>query len=182
MLERIMIKLKTNSYGFTLVELLVVVLIISVLSGTALSLLNTGGIRGKANDAQRIADIQKIQAALELYFADNRAYPKSRLSGADGWITIGKSNELLSKSLGQGYLSAIPADPSGIPYTSNGPCGNPHRYRYNYRSDGTYYLLTSIVEVETSSDRSPCNSLSNWGSNCSSSFGNIDVCYGVQNP
>lgn len=66
-------KSKTNqSRGFTLVELLVVIAIISVLA--TLLLLQLGVARAKARDAKRIADVNQVRSALELYFDDNGSY------------------------------------------------------------------------------------------------------------
>ena len=58
--------------GFTLVELLVVIAIISILA--TLLLLQLGVARAKARDAKRIADINQVRSALELYFDDNGSY------------------------------------------------------------------------------------------------------------
>ena len=61
-----------SSRGFTLVELLVVIAIISILA--TLLLLQLGVARAKARDAKRIADINQVRSALELYFDDNGSY------------------------------------------------------------------------------------------------------------
>ena len=61
-----------RSKGFTLVELLVVIAIISILA--TLLLLQLGLARAKARDAKRIADVNQVRSALELYFDDNGSY------------------------------------------------------------------------------------------------------------
>lgn len=60
-------------FGFTLIELLVVIAIIAVL--TAILLPNLVGIRGRAADARKKADLKDFQAALQLYYNDNQAFP-----------------------------------------------------------------------------------------------------------
>ncbi len=61
-----------SSRGFTLVELLVVIAIISILA--TLLLLQLGVARAKARDAKRIADVNQVRSALEMYFDDNGSY------------------------------------------------------------------------------------------------------------
>lgn len=100
---------KKSQKGFTLVELLVVIAIIGTLA--TLLLLQLGVARAKARDAKRIADINQLRSAIELYFDDNGGhYPDA--------ITIG--------ALGK-YLSApsLPTDPvTGVNYFySRNPAG-----------------------------------------------------------
>jgi type II secretion system protein G len=160
--------------GFTLIELLVVVLVIGALSGILLGVINSSGIRGKARDAQRKADLKKIQTALELYFADNRTYPQSA-SGAFELVTSGTT---MVTVLEAGYIDPVPSDPKGVASSEASPCGSPEEYRYNYRSSGPTYLLTAIMEVSTSNDDSECGSLVG----CGAGYATSDVCYVVRNP
>ena len=53
----------------------------------------------QARDVRRITDIQNIQAALELYYLDNNAYP-----------------EKLAEVVEQGYLPVVPLDPDSEEY------------------------------------------------------------------
>ena len=71
--------------GFTLIELLVVVTIIGILA--SIVLVSLGSARGKARDAGRIADINVISSALELYYFDNLQYP-SQLTQLGPIITV----------------------------------------------------------------------------------------------
>ena len=168
--------MKKNN-GFTLIELMIVVLIIGILSGVTLSVLNSGGIRQKAKDTQRTADIKRIQTALELYFSDHRGYPKSSV-----WIS---ANTGLSSLVGP-YIDKIPTDPSGS--TGAGPCAAAGAYYYSYITENTaltyasQYILASRMEVSSSDDISTCADLTNWTGDMSCTVP-IDVyCYGVQNP
>ena len=89
-----------NSRGFTLVELLVVIAIISILA--TLLLLQLGVARAKARDAKRIADVNQVRSALELFFDDNGAYlcTGSPCTGTN-----------VMTSLKPTYLINIPRDP-----------------------------------------------------------------------
>ncbi len=168
-----------SNSGFTLIELLVVVLVIGALSGIVVSMINSAGLRSKARDSQRIADLKKLQTALELYFADNRQYPPS------GWIAITDSDDV-STALSPTYINDVPTDPLLDGPVSN-PCSTPDDYRYNYKTtgaaDGSEYILTAMMEVTSSNDNNQCSDLNNWGSfgSCGS-YATGDYCYGVENP
>lgn len=172
------IKEKPKS-GFTLIELLVVVLVIGVLSGVVVSVINTGGIRQKARDSQRIADLGKVQAALELYFSDYRSYPVNDTGEA---AIIGSA--IYTAVVGGGYLNVFPTDPTPASSPESFSCAKIDNYRYNYRSisSGGEYVLTAIMEVASSNDDSKCSELSNWVSGWCATFETDDYCYGVQNP
>lgn len=60
--------------GFTLIELLIVIVIIGILAGIVVGIVGSSS-KKKANDSKKKATTHEIQNALELYFADNDAYP-----------------------------------------------------------------------------------------------------------
>jgi prepilin-type N-terminal cleavage/methylation domain-containing protein len=62
-----------NKKGFTLVELLVVMSIISVLAAVLLP--NYMGARERARDSQKMQELQNIKNALRLYYNDHQNYP-----------------------------------------------------------------------------------------------------------
>ena len=175
--------MKSTAKGFTLIELLLVILIIGVLTGVTLTVINSGGIRSKARDAQRVSDLKKIQTALELYFADSRAYPAS-----SAWIIVDGAGDILSSTLKPNYINAFPVDPVSTPGAPTDACSSPTSYRYNYQTSGSgsNYILTAIMEVSTSNDDFECSSLNNIVSGavggCSPWTATSDVCYGVENP
>lgn len=133
--------LNTKRSGFTLIELLLVIMLIMVLSGVVLGVLNPSGIRSKARDNQRIADLKKIQSALELYFSDNRVYPV-----AASWTAATAISGLGT------YLSPIPPDPQ---VTGTTPCNTATR-NYMYQSNGSRYILTANMEITADASGSLC--------------------------
>ena len=109
-------KTENKRSGFTLVELLVTISIISILSGFIVSNLLGGRIRSR--DAQRKSDLRQMQSALEMYRADQGFYPLTANFPAC-------PNSLVSGSVT--YMVKIPCDPIGTTrsyiYTSSGTCG-----------------------------------------------------------
>ncbi|MBI3396850.1 type II secretion system protein [Candidatus Woesebacteria bacterium] len=97
-----MFKLK---YGFTLIEMLVVITIISVL--LAISLFGIQGVRESSRDAKRKSDLQLIASGLELYKSDCNKYPSS-LPVSGPLVGDGSSTTCLSANT---YISAVPTDP-----------------------------------------------------------------------
>lgn len=81
-----MTSLNTNQQkqaGFTLIEILLVMIIIAVLVGIGL-----GSFRGsqiKSRDAKRVADLDQLARALEIYHNDKGHYP---VSTTDGLIRV----------------------------------------------------------------------------------------------
>lgn len=61
--------------AFTLIELLVVIAIIGILSSVIFASLSDS--RVKAKDIRRVADLEAIQTALEIYFSSYQEYPDS---------------------------------------------------------------------------------------------------------
>jgi prepilin-type N-terminal cleavage/methylation domain-containing protein len=61
--------------GFTLIELLIVIVILGLLAMAAIVALNPQMLVGKANDARRKNDLNKIRIAFEEYFNDKGYYP-----------------------------------------------------------------------------------------------------------
>ncbi len=164
-----------------------------ILAGIMLSIINPTGLRAKSRDANRVADLKKIQSALELYFADNRSYPVSRSSGS--WENLSAGSALLPARLSPNYINSLPLDPIGTDTTSTGPCNGfcastGANCRYNYRSAGPTYLLTAIMEINTSDTGHKCRDTNVWstlgqcGASGTATWSNnaTDVCYGVESP
>lgn len=96
-----MTKWLRNEKGFTMVEMMVVLIIIAVLIGGGMGFYN--GYIGKAKKTKAKAEISVMQAALDAYYAENDVYPNddnvSKLSSAGidtSMVTVG-TNDLTKK-------------------------------------------------------------------------------------
>ena len=68
-----MLSLKQKQSGFTIVELLIVIVIIGILAGLVIT--TFVGIQARGRDSERQTDINAIQKQLEAYYANVGAYP-----------------------------------------------------------------------------------------------------------
>jgi general secretion pathway protein G len=68
-----MISYKKKYSGFTIVELLIVIVVIGILA--ALVIVTYNGIQQKARDTERKTDIKALQGHFEAYWADQAKYP-----------------------------------------------------------------------------------------------------------
>ena len=119
-------------FGFTIIELLIVIAIIGILS--VMGLIQIGDANESARDARRIGDLSQMRAALALYFFDNDHYPEpinsidgpnagpdKSTDGVDGTVFSDTDNPLVPS-----YLSMSVEDPISSA-----------RYYYYYDTDET---------------------------------------------
>ena len=155
--------MKNKQKGFTLIELLVVISIIGLLASVVLVALS--GARKKSRDAKRVADLNQLSKAMELYFNDVFAYPTG--VGAAGAVsnyvptTIGSGGNIFGSALLASYNAAIP--PSQIimtptyiitvptaPLPADGSCTTSNNsYYYETNARGSTYTFTFCVGANT---------------------------------
>ena len=77
MMNKLQTKFKKmqNKKGFTLIELIVVIVIIGILA--AIIVPRLGGFGDRANEAAIAADQRTIETAVAVYYAENDKYPGS---------------------------------------------------------------------------------------------------------
>jgi prepilin-type N-terminal cleavage/methylation domain-containing protein len=80
-----MISLKKRNQGFTIVELLIVIVVIGILA--ALVITTYSGIQAKGRDSQRSADVAAVVTQLEAYKSDNGNYPSLGNLNSQAWRT-----------------------------------------------------------------------------------------------
>jgi len=99
--------------GFTLVEIMVVVVIIGILG--ALVVPKLLGRTGEARVTAARTDIATMMQALKLYKLDNQRYPSTE-QGLQSLITKPTSGPSANGWKAGGYMEKLPKDPWGNPY------------------------------------------------------------------
>lgn len=97
--------------GFTLVELMVVIVIIGLLAGVVTFSVRGYLITSKQNIAKM--EISKVVQALETYYTIFDRYP----SNEEGLTVLAQASEKFP----DGILTKVPRDPWGSPYQYNSP-------------------------------------------------------------
>ena len=113
--------------GFTLIEIMVVILIIGLLALMVVPRLRGVADRAKRTKAQ--ADIQELKQALDCYYLDNGSYPTTD-QGLQALVAPPTGGRLPSNYEQGGYIEKLPNDPWGN--------------QYFYQSDGSTYALKSF--------------------------------------
>jgi prepilin-type N-terminal cleavage/methylation domain-containing protein len=120
-------KRNLNNKGFTIVELLIVIVVIGIL---ALLVITTySGIQAKARNSKRQTDVQSIQTQLEAFFSQNGYYPNLGDMNDSTWLNTNM------KSLDQNAL-IDPSNPTNSKTLADTPTDKQYSYQVT-KSDGS---------------------------------------------
>jgi general secretion pathway protein G len=116
--------MRKRQSGFTLIEIMVVVVILAVLGSLVVPRILENV--DKARVTRAAADIRAIQTALETYRLDNFKYPTTE----QGLMALVKqpADPTITNYRSEGYLPSLPKDPWNNPYqyASPGSDGRPY--------------------------------------------------------
>lgn len=118
--------------GFTLIEIMVVVIIIGILAAIV-----APNVIGRVDDAQVTkaeAEIRTIESALKFYRLDNFSYPSNE-QGLEALVTKPNDPNVRNWKAG-GYLDRMPEDPWGNAYLYRSPGLNGEIDVYTLGRDG----------------------------------------------
>lgn len=139
-----MISLKKKQSGFTIVELLIVIVVIGILA--ALVVTTFAGIQKKARNTERETDIKAIHGQLEAFFSQNSSYP-----------TLAQLNDATWRSTNMKSLDAEALKDPKAQTGQTTPAASPSATQYGYAVTGdagatcdgtncTTYTLTANLE------------------------------------
>lgn len=147
--------------GFTLLELMIVMVILgilaSLLTGQYLSSLKKG------RDAKRKADLEQIQRALELFYEDKKAYPTFAFTWGKKLCETKTGDDCGMEKV---YMQRIPSDPQSDKI-------------YEYATDATgglYRLYACLENKDQVLQFHSANETLSCATNCEDSAGTSDKC------
>lgn len=104
---------KQRQRGFTLLEIMVVIVILGILASLVVP--NLMGNKEKADRQKAVSDITALENALDMYKLDNSIYPNTE-QGLDALVSKPTSQPEPRNYRDDGYIKRLPKDPWGNDY------------------------------------------------------------------
>ncbi|CAG21749.1 putative type II secretory pathway, pseudopilin EpsG [Photobacterium profundum SS9] len=99
--------------GFTLLEVMVVIVILGVLASLVVP--NLLGNKEKADQQKAVTDISALEQSLDMYKLDNSVYPTTD-QGLEALVSMPSSSPEPRNYRDGGYIRRLPNDPWGYEY------------------------------------------------------------------
>jgi general secretion pathway protein G len=115
--------MKVNNFnkkqkGFTLLEIMVVIVILGVLASMIVP--NLMGNKDKADRQKVVSDVVALENALDMYKLDNSSYPSTD-QGLEALVAEPSGSPEPRNYREDGYIKRLPQDPWGNDYVLNNP-------------------------------------------------------------
>lgn len=124
---------KRKQNGFTLLEVMVVVVILGVLASFVVP--NLLGNKEKADQQKAVSDITALENALDMYKLDNSVYPTTD-QGLEALVKMPSGSPAPRNYQDGGYIRRLPQDPWGYEYQYLSPGDNGTVDIFSLGSDG----------------------------------------------
>lgn len=157
---------RRSAQGFTIVELLIVIVVISILA--AITIVTFSGVQERARFATYKADLANINKAIMIYHADNGTYPSptpGRAGCTNGWCGWDQATgDDFIPGLSPKYIQALPQLPtsnhSNDTYLYHSTNGTEYRLMRYKTNDGG---LSALERDGNPLSASPAFNLTGWG-------------------
>lgn len=128
-------------HGFTIVELLIVIVVIGVLASIVIVAYN--GVQDRARDARRKSDITSVQKKIELYAVTNETYPVTTNNPKSNWkaADVRTDANCFSGTSQEDWIPDLTALPQSDPAGGTGVDGM--QGCYLYVSNGSEYVISA---------------------------------------
>ncbi len=153
------IKIIKKKNGFTLVELLMVIIIIGIISLLSASSYRTAQI--KSRDTERKSNLNALHKSLMMYYNDTGSFPNLALNRLFGNSAVG-----LTGANGIIYMREMPEDPK-----------NSGDYVYRYQPSADLKQFALFANLENKEDSQCKDSSSDYELNDGKNY-----CYGISSP
>ena len=154
--------MRKSTNGFTIVELLIVIIVVAILA--AITLVTYNGIQQRARDSQRLQDVKSIAKIMELFYTENGYYPNATtytpgsttLNAA--WASTADASWANLETVLKPYAAKLPRDPISTP---NGDTRSTGIYNYQiFVNQSTYcnvapgqvYIINYRLESSAQAD------------------------------
>ena len=126
-------KLNKRTKGFTLIEVMVVIVILGILAAVVVPTIMDKPDKARVTKAKQ--DIQTLEGALDLYKLDNFNYPSTD-QGLEALVTEPAGSPEAKNWKEGGYIKRVPADPWGNEYQYLSPGVNGAVDIFTFGADG----------------------------------------------
>lgn len=131
----------TSTNGFTIVELLIVIVVIGILA--AITIVSYNGLQTRAKLAKIQSDIAQVRKLVEAYNAEHGQYPVTAANLNPDWGTQTARTDMNCQS-GTRTEDWVPGLTAKLPQSDISATGvDGHRGCYMYVSDGTRYVISA---------------------------------------
>ncbi|HVT35844.1 MAG TPA: type II secretion system major pseudopilin GspG [Nevskiaceae bacterium] len=122
-----------HAAGFTLIEIMVVVVILGILAAVVVPKIMDAPVKARIAKAKQ--DISALESALEYYKLDNFSYPSTQ-QGLEALVNKPGGDPQPHNYKAGGYIKSLPKDPWGNPYQYLSPGVKGEIDIFSYGSDG----------------------------------------------
>lgn len=144
-----------NHRGFTIVELLIVIVVIAILA--AISIVAYTGIQNRANDSLVKSDLAGLAKQFELYKVDHDIYPPSSTELATMGLKVSKAAYLVTPDTTYNLVPCLRANDTEFVIAASSKSGK--RYYIGSNTGSVQEFTGPSVWTDTSGYYVPCNDL-----------------------